>query len=72
MEQAVLERRAGHLDAVGELEAALEGARRDALVEDVGLAAPRSLRSPRTERVFSFTSMVRSGSVKPATATEMR
>ena len=37
MEQAVLEGRAGDLDVVGELEAALEGARGDALMEDLAL-----------------------------------
>src|SRR5690606_33941997 len=35
MEQAVVEARAGHLDVVGELEAAFEGARGDAAVKDL-------------------------------------
>ena len=37
MQQSVLERRALHLDVLGELEDALEGAGRDALVENVAL-----------------------------------
>src|SRR5690242_19908946 len=36
MEQAIIEARAGHLDVVGELEAALEGAARDAAMEIPG------------------------------------
>ena len=61
MQQAVLEGRAHHLDAVGELEAPLEAAGRDALMQNVGFALVGRLAcSPRTERVFSLTSMVRS------------
>src|SRR3546814_5418799 len=42
-EQAVLELRAGHLDVVGEVEAALEGAGGDAAVEDARLVVFRLL-----------------------------
>src|SRR3546814_4493385 len=42
-EQAVLELRAGHLDVVGEVEAALEGAGGDAAVEEARLVVFRLL-----------------------------
>ena len=38
MQEAVLESRASHLDAIRKLEAPLEAARRDALIQDFGLA----------------------------------
>src|SRR3954468_4672421 len=43
VQEAVLQRRARHLDAVSKLEPALEAARRDALIQNVGLALFRSL-----------------------------
>ena len=69
VEEAVLEARAGHLDMVGELEAALEGARGDAAIEHLApVLAVSSFFSPLTVRMFSFASMSRSSSPKPATA----
>ena len=73
VQEAVLEVRAGHLDVVGELEAALEGAGRDALIEHLALRSRAfSCFSPRTVSVFSLASIVSSFSAKPATAIEMR
>ena len=45
MEEAVLQARALHLDMVGELEAALEGARGDAAIKDLAGSWARSLSS---------------------------
>ncbi len=73
MQETVLQRRALDLDVVGKLEDALERARRDALIERLAVVlSALTCFSPRIVRVFSLTSMVSSGSAKPATATVMR
>jgi hypothetical protein len=69
MKQPVLGRRPGGEDMIGELETALEGARGDALIENLALFA---LALRRTVRTFSRVSIDNSLSAKPATAMVMR
>jgi hypothetical protein len=71
VEQAVLEARRRHLDVLGELELALEVARRDAAVQEVAVVAVLLLR-PLITSVFCSLVISRSSSVKPATAMVMR
>ena len=69
MQESVLEARALHLDVVGELEAALEGARGDAAIKDIAaFLGVSAFFSPLTVRVLSLASIERSFSPKPATA----
>ena len=73
MQETVLERRALDLDEIGKLEDALEGARSDAVIQDVaGLLVRLALLLALMVSVFSFSSILSSFSPKPATATEMR
>ena len=73
MQEAVLERGALDLDVVGELEDALESARRDALIEHLAaVLLVLGCFSPLIVSVFSFASIESSFSPKPATATVMR
>ena len=72
VQEPVLQARTLDLHMVGELEATFEVPRGDALVEYVATLLPLVCFSPRSVNVFSFASIARSASVKPATATEMR
>jgi hypothetical protein len=73
VQEPILQARTLDLHIVGELEATFEVPRGDALVEYVAtLLLVVGCFSPRSVNVFSFTSIARSASVKPATATEMR
>ena len=74
MQETVLQRRALHLDVVGELEAALEGACGDALIERLAalLVSLGLLVAADRQRVFLDLDRLSSSSPKPATATEMR
>lgn len=59
VQKAVLEIGALHLDVVGELEAALEGTRGDAAMQEIALLAV-GLLLPLTTSVVSFTSILNS------------
>ena len=73
VQETILKLRAGDLDVVGKLEAALERAGRDALIEHLALLLVALLLLLAADReVFSLASIVRSFSEKPATAIEMR
>ena len=73
MEQSVLAGRAGDDDMVGKLEATLESARRDALIEDVALLILGAgfLRTANGQRVLARLDR-ELFSPKPATASVIR
>ena len=73
MQEAVLQRRALHLDEIGKLEHALEGARRDALIQGLAgfLFGLGLLLAADGEGVFLQLD-VELRLAKPATATVMR
>ena len=73
MQQAVLQARAARDDMLGELETPLEGARRNALMQELAvLSFNEPCFAPRTVRAFSRVSIESSSFEKPATASVTR